>query len=239
MRRRDADSMRKFLLPLFSCFGSQRARLLLQLLATVAVLGWLPDNSIKLVTMLIIWGLGFGRIRKSELLVMGSVNSVFFILNFAALRRGIFAFNHPDFLQMPVYEFLMWGFYTLHAIRFLGGARPSTNWFIALSAAGAFALPFVSLTDPDLLVAISAGVLVIYLALFHDPMDLAYAGYLAGLGTLVEYTGVWTGQWHYPGAYYGGVPLWFLTMWAGVGLFTRRILLPILAADSHNPARVA
>ena len=48
-------------------------------------------------------------------------------------------------------------------------------------------------------------------------MDVAYAGYMAALGALIEYVGVWTGQWHYPGQHFGGVPLWFLPMWAGVG----------------------
>jgi hypothetical protein len=51
---------------------------------------------------------------------------------------------------------------------------------------------------------------------------------MAALGALIEYVDVWTGQWHYPGHPYGGVPLWFVTMWAGVGLFARRLILPLL-----------
>jgi hypothetical protein len=54
------------------------------------------------------------------------------------------------------------------------------------------------------------------------------------LGALIEYTGVWTGQWHYPGRHLGGVPLWFLPMWAGVGLFTRRLVLPLSRSPTHR-----
>ena len=107
-------------------FGVSRARLVLlcQLLATAAALGWVPGNPAKLMTMLVIWGLGFGRIRAGELLAMGAVNLLFVLMNSAALKRGIFGFDRPDFLEMPVYEYLMWGFYTLHTIRFLDGEEP-------------------------------------------------------------------------------------------------------------------
>ena len=65
-------------------------------------------------------------------------------------------------------------------------------------------------------------------ALFHNRMDWAYAVYMAALGAVIEYVGVGTGQWHYPGYPYSGVPLWSFTMWAGIGLFTRRLLLPLV-----------
>jgi uncharacterized membrane protein YoaT (DUF817 family) len=96
------------------------------------------------------------------------------------------------------------------------------------AAAIAFALPFATIADANLLLAVSGTVLMGCLIVFHEPMDLAYAGYMAALGALIEYVGVGTGQWHYPQPQYGGVPLWFLTMWAGVGLFTRRLVLPLL-----------
>jgi hypothetical protein len=64
--------------------------------------------------------------------------------------------------------------------------------------------------------------------MYHEPMDLAYSGYMAVVGQLVEHVGQSTGQWHYPGRPWSGVPLWSLTLWAGVGLFTRRLVLPLL-----------
>jgi hypothetical protein len=197
-------------------------------LATVATLGWVPGNAAKLVTMLVIWGLGFGAIRAAELVAMAAVNLIFVLMNQAALRQGIFAFDYPDFLGMPAYEFLTWGFYTLHTMRFLNGPPPAGRWITAVVATGIFALPFGTITDPDLLFLATASMLVVFFGIFHEPMDLAYAGYAAVLGVLVEHVGESTGQWHYPGQPWGGVPLWLLTLWAGFGLLTRRLVLPLV-----------
>ena len=207
-----------------------RLTLLAQLGATIAVLGWVPGNRTKLVLMALIWLIGFGRVAAAEWALMAAVNLLFVVMNLAALKRGIFAFDHPDLLGMPVYEYLMWGFYVLHTIRFLDGAPPRGPTIIALTAAGAFAASFATIAAPTLLLLVSGAVLALGIALFHARMDLAYAGYMAALGAAVEYVGVTTGQWHYPGHPWGGVPLWFLTMWAGVGLFTRRLALPLVAA---------
>ncbi len=205
-----------------------------QLLATAAALGWVSGNLAKLVAMLVIWGLGFGRLRRSEVLAVTATNLLFVLMNSAALKRGIFAFDHPDFLGMPIYEYLMWGFYTLHAIRFLDGARPRGSLILASAGAAAFGVPFALISDPTLLLAVSGLMLAGSLVRFHEPTDLAYAGYMAAVGALIEYVGVWTGQWHYPNPHLGGVPMWFLTMWAGVGLFTRRLILPLLSGNHGN-----
>jgi hypothetical protein len=208
--------------------------LLCQLLTTVAVLGWVPGNSAKLLIMVVVWGLGFRRLAAAELLMMAGVNLLFALINSAALARGIFRFDHPDLLGMPVYEYVMWGYYTLHTIRLLGGEPAPDRLIVASAAAVVFVLPFATIADPALLLLTSAGLLAGCLAIFHQRMDLFYAGYMAALGALVEYVGVGTGQWHYPGQHYAGVPLWFLTMWAGVGLFTRRLLLPVLRGADAN-----
>ena len=207
-----------------------RLMLLAQLGATIAVLGWVPGNRTKLGLMALIWLIGFGRVAATEWALMAAVNLLFAAMNLAALKRGIFAFDHPDLLGMPVYEYMMWGFYVLHTIRFIDGAPPRGRAAIALAAAGAFAASFATIAAPTLLLLVSGAVLALGIALFHDRMDLAYAGYMAALGAAVEHVGVTTGQWHYPGHPWGGVPLWFLTMWAGVGLFTRRLALPLVAA---------
>jgi len=57
--------------------------------------------------------------------------------------------------------------------------------------------------------------LVVFFAMYHEPMDFAYAGYMAVVGELVEHVGEATGQCHYPGQPWGGVPLWLLPLWAG------------------------
>jgi hypothetical protein len=212
-----------------------RFRLLCQVLATIAALGWVPGNAAKLVTMVVIWGLGFRRVRTAELAAMAAVNLLFVVMNQAALKQGIFAFDHPDLLGMPAYEFLTWGFYTLHTIRFLNGAPPQGRWINVLIATVAFAVPFGTIADSDVLFLASASMLVVLFAMYHELMDLAYAGYLAVVGELVEHVGEATGQWHYPAQPWGGVPLWLLTLWAGFGLFTRRLILPLLP-QPNGPA---
>ena len=228
----------KFLRNGSTASGLPRRRLVLaaQLLATAAALGWVPGNAAKLLTMLFVWGLGFGRIRAAELLAMAGVDFLFVVMNAAALNRGVFAFDHPDMLGMPVYEYLMWGFYTLHTIRFLDGAAPRGRLALASAAAVVFALPFALIGHPRALLAVSGLALAAGLGLFHQPMDFAYAGYMAAVGGLIEYVGVSTGQWRYGGHNYG-VPLWSFVMWAGVGLFTRRLILPLLLARAAGSGK--
>ena len=186
--------------------------------------------------MVVVWGIGFRRIKAAELVAMAAINMLFVLMNQAALKQGIFAFNHPDFLGMPAYEFLTWGFYTLHTIRFLNGPPPQRRWITALVATGAFALAFGTIADPNLLFLATASMLVVFFAMYHEPMDLAYAGYLAVVGELVEHVGEATGQWNYPGQPWSGVPLWLPTLWAGIGLFTRRLVLPLLPQpDGRDP----
>lgn len=152
----------------------------------------------------------------------------FTCMNAASLRLGIFAFTDPDVLGMPVYELFMWGFYLLHTKRLLDGPVPEGRravvWILALLYSAAFA----AIPNATTLLAVTGALLVIGLVLFHEPLDLAYTGYMVLLGAAIEYTGVHSGQWHYPGDPPGGVPFWFVTLWGGVGLFLRRLVLPIL-----------
>ena len=87
-----------------------------------------------------------------------------------------------------------------------------------------------------MLFAVTATLLVIGLLLFHEPQDLAYTGYMILLGAAIEYTGVYSGQWGYPGEPLGGVPLWFITLWGGVGLLLRRLVLPFVQRFERNAA---
>ena len=221
--------------PDFSVAPSVRIRLALQLLATVAILVWVPGNALKLMAMVLVWAIGFGRISRAELLVMIGVNLLFIGMNYGALREGVFQFSNPDALGMPVYEFFMWGFYTLNTIRFLGGKAPEGKPWLPILMAVAFAISFSTVSDAGLLTLLSGSVLIVSLALFRQPMDFAYVAYMVAMGAWIEYTGVWTGQWGYPGDPPGGVPIWFITMWGGVGLFTRRLLLPVLRRGGGAP----
>jgi hypothetical protein len=202
---------------------------LLQLLGTVVVLGWVPGNGIKLAVMAVIWAIGFGRLSRAQLATAALVNLLFVGMDEAALRQGIFQFNQPDAMGLPVYEFFMWGFFILHAVGFLDGPRANPHRILpALGSATVFALCFQVFTDPVLLAVAAGGVLAMSLVILHDPMDLAITVYMAAVGALVEYVGVGTGLWSYPHAPAGGVPFWSFAMWGGVGLFSRRLLGPLL-----------
>ncbi|MDD5298289.1 MAG: hypothetical protein PHU46_15410 [Rhodocyclaceae bacterium] len=210
---------------------ASRLALLLQLLATALILGWLPGNGLKLAAMLLVWAAGFRRVSGREALMFLGVNLLFAAMNTGALQKGIFRFLHPDVLSMPMWEFFMWGFYTLNALRLIGGEPPRERTRLALTMAVAFSVPYSTVSDPFMLLLVSGVILLVALALFHEPADLAFTGYLIVMGAVIEYVGVWSGQWNYPANPPGGVPLWFITMWGGVGLFTRRLLLPLVRPE--------
>jgi len=145
-----------------------------------------------------------------------------------ALRNGIFSFTQPDLFGLPWYEFFMWGFYLLNIERALGrgtAGRPGrTVWSLAL----AYATAFTVLPDPNLLLGATVLLLVLALFRFHARDDLAFVLYAVFLGAAVEYTGVGCGAWKYPDPPAGGVPLWFVTLWGGIGFFLHRLVLPLL-----------
>ena len=90
-------------------------------------------------------------------------------------------------------------------------------------------------TDTATLLVVTSALLLVGLFLFHKPLDLAHTGYLILLGAAIEYTGVYGGgQWHYPDDPVGGVPFWFIDLWGDVGLFMRRLILPILARYENS-----
>jgi len=203
--------------------------LLLQVPAALAIIAFVPTNVGKLAALLILWTITFRKLSKVEAIFYVCVCIFFTVMNALSLKQGIFSFASPDVLGMPVYELFMWGFYLLHLKRLLGGpvaaGHRATIWTLALLYAAAFA----SIPDATVLLAVTGTLLLVGLVLFHDSHDLAYVGYMILLGAAFEYTGVHSGEWSYPGNPSGGVPFWFVTLWGGVGLFMRRLVLPILA----------
>jgi hypothetical protein len=203
--------------------------LLIQPLGTVAILLLVPENLLKAALLLAWWGLTFGRLSRDETLLFLFTCLFFSFMDIMSLRQGIFAFSRPDLLGMPYYEFFMWGFYVLHTLRLLNGAAPKGMrlpvWLLTL----AFSLCFALIPDQVVLFAATAILLGIGLILFHERLDLAYMGYMVVLGTIMEWSGVLGDEWYYPANPWGSVPLWSITLWGGVGLLLRRLILPILA----------
>lgn len=208
--------------------NSQTWRYLIQLPATALILAFVPGNVGKLIAMLILWILSFKAISRAELIFVSLVCAFFTAMNAVSLQHGIFAFKHPDILGMPVYELLMWGFYVLHTMRVLGTEAPQPRLGIMAPLTLAFSLAFGVISDGQTLLLVTSMLLIIGIACFHSKGDLAYTSYFVFMGAVFEYTGVHSGQWGYPGAPVGGVPLWFITLWGFVGLALHRLVLPIL-----------
>lgn len=204
-----------------------RVRLFLlgQLLIALVILVALPATPLQALLLLGWWFVTFRPLRPVEVLCFVLVCVLFTVMNAMALRHGVFAFAQRDVLGMPYFELFTWGFYGLHMWRFLGGPAPGGNPWLARGLVVPFALSFALVSDAQLLLASAGLALVLALLFCHEPWDLAYVAYAVVLGTMVEYTGVASSLWHYPA---GGVPLWYVALWGGVGLFLRRLFVPVL-----------
>lgn len=205
-----------------------RGWLVFQLVATLGVLAFLPGNALKVVVLLGLWVATFAPLTRRELAVFGVVCTAFSVMDAMAVRAGVFAFTTPDVLSLPLWEFFMWGFYVLHVVRMLDGPVPGGSPYRVATLAVVFAVPFMTIVDQDALFIVSAAALGVVLWAFHEREDWLYLGYMVLMGAAFEYMGVLSGLWRYPADPPGGVPLWFITMWGGVGLFTRRLVLPLL-----------
>ena len=202
---------------------------LIQLVGTLAIIAFVPTNLGKLVALLIWWVITFRHITRPELMMFVIACGFFTVMNALSLKQGIFAFAHPDILGMPFYELFMWGFYLLHTRRMINGPAPEDRRVVVWTLALLYAAAFGMIPDKTVLLALTVLLLTVGLIFFHEPLDITYTGYMILLGAAIEYTGTLSKQWFYPGEPLGGVPLWFITLWGGVGLFLRRLVLPILA----------
>ncbi|HEX5269288.1 MAG TPA: hypothetical protein VFW33_02320 [Gemmataceae bacterium] len=205
-----------------------RLRMLIQLAGSAALLAFVPSNVARLLLFPIWWLLTFRRLTRRELVLYVAAGALFTVLDYMTLSQKIFEFTHPDFLLMPCYEPLLWGYLLLHTLHMVDGPTPGGNRWLPVAWTAAFTLPFLVLTNPVVLFAVSGAVLLAGLAIFRGLYDFAYVGYLIFVGAVWEYTGVWSGQWHYPGDPPGGVAPWFVPMWGGIALALRRLILPML-----------
>ena len=213
----------------------ERMLLAVQLLGTAAVVACVPSNAVKTLVLPCWWFLTFRRFRLRELAVYLLVCGLFTVMDILAVAHGTFVFDHPDFAGLPSYELLLWGYYILHAIRFLKPRAPAFSWG-ALLLAIPFAASFSCIEQPLTLLLVTAGVLGLGLVFNHERSTCACMVYMILIGAVFEYGGVWSGQWHYPHPPLGGVPPWFATLWGGVGFFTATLVLPLLTARSE-PSR--
>lgn len=215
---------------------SERLWMLAQIVGSAAILALVQPNGVQLVCFLALWAFTFRRLSWRELALWVVAGVLFTALDYVTLRQGIFRFRHPDFLLMPCWEPFMWGFLALHCVRMVGGPTPGTRRLPALGLAVVLALPFLVITDQQLLFWVSAACLAGGLAMHHEPYDFAYVGYFMLVGVLWEHVGVWRNQWSYPGEPVTGVPPWFATMFGSIALALRRLVLPLLRGRAGAPS---
>lgn len=199
-----------------------------QLVATLVILALPIPGILKLLAFGGIWLITFGPTTFRERVCFVVVCCFFSVMDLLAVQKSAFLFTHPNLLGLPYWEFFIWGFIVLHMLRAVGGLRPASSVLRILPLGVLFSLPFSIIVDPTVLLVVSALVLGLVIAFLHEPWDLRYMIYAVMLGVAFEYVGVWTDQWHYPGNPPGGVEPWFLPMWAGIGLFVRRLVLPLV-----------
>lgn len=204
-----------------------KIKLLIQLLGTLAIIAFVPGNIPKWIAFWVLWLLTFVPLTKKEVIFLVVINVFFTIMNALSLKQGIFAFTKPDFLLMPYYEITMWGFYLLHTSRMLNGPVTQKNDKVIYLLAFLYSAAFGAIADQKTLFIVLVVLLTICLSRYHEKYDFLYMGYMIGLGALIEYTGVFSGEWSYPDPPMGGVPIWFVTLWGGVGFFLRRLGEPL------------
>jgi hypothetical protein len=215
-----------------------KSLLFLQLIATLAILAFVPGNGWKLAAFIATWIVTTRRISTKELVCYIGVCVLFSAMDIMAVHQRVFFFSHPDIAGLPIWEFFMWGFFVLHTLRMLNGPPSPTAPLRALPFAILMALPFMTIADQLWLMIAASGALAVGLVFFHEQDDLKYVGYMMLIGALFEYTGVWSNQWSYPGNPIGGVPFWFVAMWGGVGLYARRLLSPLLVAGDNTSSQL-
>ncbi len=202
-----------------------------QMGGTLAGLVFLPSNVAKAVVLPLWWLVTFGPMKRIEIVEFCLACLIFSGMNAMALHRGIFAFTYPDVFGMPWFELFMWGFYLVHTRRALARfSTPRSNRRgVAVGLTVCFAIVFSAATGDVSRFFGPLAVILVSLAFFHEVSDFLHIGYMVFLGALIEYSGIATGQWSYPSSQLAGVPLWFITMWAGVGLYAHRIFSETLA----------
>jgi hypothetical protein len=162
-----------------------RLRMLLQMAGSLAILAFVPNNVARLVAFPAWWLLTFRRPTRGEWLLYAGAAALFTVLDYLTLSVGkIFEFTHPDFLLMPCWEPLIWGYLLVHTIQMVDGPPPRGNRIVALVWFVALALPFLDGANPVVLFGVSLALLAAGLVLFHEPYDFAHVGYFLAVGTL-------------------------------------------------------
>lgn len=209
-----------------------------QLLITILISMSVSSTALKTIALLAFWTVAFWPLELSELIQFIIVNAIFVVSNYGALKNGVFEFAHKDILLMPYNELFMWGFYCLFVQRTLRLKDLSVGRYKpAIIYAVVFSISFSIIKDEVILAVALASLLLSAAALFKNKQDWFSVALFAGIGILIESTGLWKGLWHYPHARYFELPLWGPLMWANIGMIVSR-LAPALQNRLRNDNQI-
>lgn len=191
-------------------------------LLTVAITITLQNNFLILSLLLLVWAVPYRYYKKTDILFFGFGTISFLILDTVVVKNDVFHFSRPDFFGLPAYEPFLWGFY-LVTINKIGAAKeeliPHRGPCIVMILV--MLSTFLIFKTNLYLFLTQAFILAVTFLFWHKKSDISYTLIAIALGAIVEYSNVVAGNWFYPG---GGVPIWFLTFWAAVGLLDNRLL---------------
>jgi len=208
---------------------SNKIKYILCLIVTLTIIYFIKHTLIIIPLLLILWYLVFKPFTTEDIFVF--LIAVIYIIpqNYIGLKSGIMFFKNQDFLLMPYYEPLMWGFYYIFLKRFINEPQNDLKLsykilFTLFLTASLFSYFF---SYPSYLFATSIILVFILLLLFHEKYDLYYMAITLFLGFIIELFGVQTELWYYPKVNLLKIPYWFSAMWICVGLFCRRLVIPL------------
>ncbi len=201
----------------------KKSNLIFQLLLTLFILAFIRENFLKVAFLLPVWWMAFGGLKKNEIISFFLINFIFVVSDIGAIQNSFFKFSHPDVWGLPYWEFIMWGFYLLHTHRMFPAKVPKTLDLKLLILAIIFSQLFGIISDRNILLASTSGVLLFTLSFYHRKDDLLYCGYLMLMGIAVEFVGLRFDLWSYPQKDYNSALLQFVVMWGAAGIYFRHI----------------
>lgn len=169
---------------------NDRLKYVVQLLATIAILAFVPGNVVKLVSLLVLWVVTFYPLTRHELILFLSASVLFSVMDIMATQQGIFFFTKPDAFGLPYWEFCMFGFYTLHGLRILKGPVPVTDKIQAGILVSIIAFVICSVSGLNVLMFGVMLILFYLILFFHVRSDIFALGFLSLLGNGLKYLGV-------------------------------------------------
>lgn len=191
-------------------------------MATVAVMVLLKNNFLALLVFLLLWVAPWKFYAKNDLIFFAIGFFSFLLLDIIVVAESVFSFSRPDFWGLPVYEPFLWGFYLIAINKIAASEEKFPRHNISCFLIILLLLSSYLIFKNNLCIFLAqAAILVITFIFWHKKSDVSYAFIAVVIGAIVEYVNVACNNWAYPS---GGVPIWFLTFWAAVGLLDNRLL---------------